>query len=111
MNFYTERSHSSKEKKLVLKKDSDLQLTWYFGKCETCNEIFDFWKYDSYKEAGHGKGHVIKHLTPKELLVEINNCFSNGCLDEDFLSNDQINRRENLIFIKSIVEKSLLELF
>jgi len=99
------RSHSSKPKKLVIKKDYDLDLTWYFGKCETCNEIFDFWKYDSYKEAGHGKGHVIKHLTPKELLTEINNCFSKGCLEEDFLSNDQLTRRGNLLFIKSLVEE------
>lgn len=49
--------------------------------CETCECLFDLWKYDNLDEAGHGFCET-RPITDEEFKVAKEGCISAGCFDE-----------------------------
>jgi len=50
--------------------------------CITCGTTFDFWKYDSLEDAGHGPPCEVRMLTAEEYNEAVKSCEEQGCFDE-----------------------------
>ena len=61
----------------MIAKSTDREPRDYLH-CQTCDETFDYWKYDSLADTGHD-GHALRSLTQAEFEAAARHCAETGC--------------------------------